>query len=76
MHTPVRNPTATTRRPDDTDKAGDVDLSIVCAVSSIGLWLTCLVTVAVSASVVGLILVLLAGVALAGNTWRIVNSKR
>jgi hypothetical protein len=75
MYTPVRHPTATTRRPDDADKAGDIDLSIVCAVSSIGLWLTCLVTVAVNASVVGLVLVLLAGVGLAGTAWHLVTWK-
>ncbi|QJP17219.1 hypothetical protein G3545_28400 [Starkeya sp. ORNL1] len=76
MHTPVRHPAATTRRPEDTDKAGDIDLGIVCVVSSVGLWLTCLVTVAVNASVLGLILVLLAGAGIAGNAWRLVTSKR
>lgn len=76
MHIPARHPTVTTRRPENSDKTGDVDLSIVCALSSIGIWLTCLVTVAVSASVTGLVLVLLAGVGLAATTWHLITAKQ
>ncbi|MDF2998566.1 MAG: hypothetical protein K0R27_4203 [Xanthobacteraceae bacterium] len=75
MPTQLRNPTATTTQRNDGDQTADSDLSIVCAVSSIGLWLTCLVTVAVSASALGLVLVLLAGVGIAGNAWRLITKR-